>query len=226
MSLLSLAGLGLGTLENHLVADIPRRQFGNDTIGYTTADITVREHHIDRMAITQHPVEQKANISDHAYKLPAEVTLYLGWSNSGLKGQFGDLSSFGFASISSVSSIVSGLKGLVNGNYVTQIYGQLVTLQVNATPIKIITGKRNYSNMLIESLEITTDETTEYALLATMHCKEVIIVSTVISTINTSNAVQSNPRTTGTVVNNGTQAATPSGMTFSQLQTLTGAPDS
>ena len=223
MSLLSLVGLGAGTLENHLVADIPNRELGNATIGYIQADITIREHHVDRMAITQHPVEQKANFSDHAYKLPAEVTLYLGWSNSGLKGQFGGILSGNFSSLGSIASIQSGITGLVNGNYVTQVYKKLSDLQVNSTPIKIITGKRTYANMMVETLEVTTDQASEYALMVTMHCKEIILVNTVINTLNTSNAVQKNPATTGTIVNNGTQSATPApASTVSQITAATG----
>ena len=46
------------------------------------ADATVEERHMDRLEITNHPVETGAAITDHAFYHPPELTLVLGWSNS------------------------------------------------------------------------------------------------------------------------------------------------
>jgi hypothetical protein len=51
------------------------RSFG----GYST-QVTVSEQHTDEMTITSNPVERKAMISDHAFKMPAQLTVEMGWS--------------------------------------------------------------------------------------------------------------------------------------------------
>lgn len=55
----------------------PRR-----SIGSIVATVTIEEKHHDELEITEHPVEQGANIADHAFKRPNELTLRVAWSNS------------------------------------------------------------------------------------------------------------------------------------------------
>lgn len=58
-------------VSNRFVASfLPRR-----SIGPFTATITVEEIATDTLEITQHPVQQGAAITDHAYNLPATVTV-------------------------------------------------------------------------------------------------------------------------------------------------------
>ena len=52
------------------------------SLGPLTGYITMEEVHQDDLEITDHPIEQGASITDHAFKRPAEVTLKIGWSNS------------------------------------------------------------------------------------------------------------------------------------------------
>lgn len=52
------------------------------SIGAIVANVTVEERHRDDMEITDHPIEQGALVSDHAFKRPAEVTITVAWSNS------------------------------------------------------------------------------------------------------------------------------------------------
>ncbi|WP_448952125.1 phage baseplate protein [Labrys neptuniae] len=125
-------------------------------IGFIMPDVTVEENHHDELVITDHPVETGAMISDHAFKRPVEVEMRCGWSNS----------TVGFV------------------GYVQLVYEALQALQNSRIPFDVFTGKRVYSNMLIRSLSITTDPTSEYALLVTAGLREVIITST--ETTNTS----------------------------------------
>lgn len=133
----------------------PKRSI-NSSVGSFSAYVTLDEKHHDELVITDHPVEQGASISDHAYKKPAEVTLTLAWSNS---------------SLSSVTSMQFG-------NYAASAYKQLIALQASRMPFDLSTGKRRYKNMLITSISVTTDAKTENSLVATIHCREVIIVQT------------------------------------------------
>ncbi|EFA3718335.1 hypothetical protein C6S90_004881, partial [Escherichia coli] len=54
----------------------------------------------------------------------------------------------------------------------------LLNLQRDRIPFDVTTGKRIYNNMLIKTLEVTTDKSSENVLLATITLREVIITST------------------------------------------------
>jgi len=159
----------------------PKRSI-TSSVGSFHAYVTLEERHHDELVITDHPVEQGASISDHAYKKPAEVTLTLAWSNS------------------SLSSITS----LQFGNYSQFVYKQLLALQSSRTPFALSTGKRRYQNMMIQSLDTTTDAKTENSLIATIHCREVIIVQTTTTQLQPA-ANMSSPQKTAAITNSGTK---------------------
>lgn len=149
---LTLSGLGVaGLILSDYLLPGPRR-----SIGGIVATITIEEDHRDTLVITEHPVEQGATITDHAYKQPSEVRLRVGWS----------------------SALINAGFGAFDPNYLQTIYNQLLQLQSDRIPFKIVTGKRSYSNMLIRSIGVTTDNITENVLFVTLDCKEVILVNT------------------------------------------------
>jgi hypothetical protein len=152
------------------------------SIGPFVAQCTIEEHHLDELQITQHPVGAQAAITDHAFKRPSQLVLELGWSNS---------------------SRIAGLLTFDN-NYVHDIYAQLRAAQVNRQPLKIVTGKYTYKNMLIQSLATTTNRKTETSLPIQMRCQEVIFAQTSTVTIP-SNSVMLAPEVTGTTQQIGTQ---------------------
>jgi len=119
-------------------------------IGFIMPDVVTEEVHHDELVITDHPVETGATISDHAFLRPVEVEMRCGWSNS----------TVGFV------------------GYVELVYEALQALQQSRIPFDVFTGKRVYSNMLIRSLSVTTDPTSEWALMVTASLREVIITST------------------------------------------------
>lgn len=159
----------------------PKRSI-NSQLGSFHLYVTLQEQHHDELVITDHPVEQGAAISDHAYKKPAEVVLTIGWSNS------------------SLSSITS----LQFGNYSAYAYQQMLALQALRAPFSLSTGKRKYQNMLIQALSTTTDEKTENSIIMTVHCREVIIVQTTTTTLQPA-ANQSDPQKTAALTNAGTK---------------------
>lgn len=140
-----LAATGLNLLKSVL--------FLQRNIGGFVADITVEEDHTDELRITEHPVEQGASISDHAYVMPARVTIRLGYSNS-------------------------SLAALGNPFYVQLVYNQFLGLQASLEPFSITTGKRVYENMMITRLSVHTDEKSENALDMVVECQEVLIANT------------------------------------------------
>lgn len=154
--------------------------------------VPFEEHHTDTLEITDHPIEQGAKISDHAYKRPSQVTIKFGWSNSSLGGTSG----------ASHSGSASG--------QVAAIYQALLGLQASRIPFQVMTGKRLYQNMLMAELTIDTDKQTESALMVTAIFKEVLLVTT--STIQVAAVpaeAQENPQATQSTTNTGTKQLVP-----------------
>jgi hypothetical protein len=154
----------------------PQRSISS-SLGSFHLYVTLEERHHDELVITDHPVEQGASISDHAYKKPAELTMTIAWTNS------------------SLSAIMSPKWSAYKG---------LLALQKQRVPFDISTGKRKYKNMLIQSLDTTTDAKTENALFVTMHCREVIIVQTTTTQLQPA-ANMASPQKTAATTNAGTK---------------------
>lgn len=161
-----------------LVSISPRR-----SIGGLVAQITVEEHHDDELEISEHPVEQGPDVTDHSFKRPSTLSIRCAWSNS--------------------SENAAG-----NDAYVRDIYQQLLDLQATRQPLEVITGKRAYSAMLIRSLSVTTDAQTEYALFADVGLREVILVETLSAAVPAA-ADMADPTKTGPVRDIGPQQLQP-----------------
>jgi hypothetical protein len=125
------------------------------SIGGIIAQVTIDEQASDDVQITEHPVEQGAPIADHAFKRPANISIRAGWTRQ-------------------IAKDLSAESG---------VYGLLLSWQAALLPFDIYTGKRKYTNMLIERLQVTTDNHSEFALMATITCRQVIIVGTSTTTV-------------------------------------------
>lgn len=160
---------GLGLVEDFVYVK-PQRQVGPFS-GY----VALEEVHVDELQITQHPVEQGAAITDHAFKKPSELRMHIGYSNSpGSSTILGSLAS-------AISGTIAGVQSLLDGNaqsQATEIYKNFLAVQISRIPIDVYTGKRIYSNMLVKSIRESTSKETENALLLTIHLQEILIVST------------------------------------------------
>ena len=144
----------------------PSRSFAGIS-GY----VTISENTSDVLEITQHPVQQGASISDHAYKKPVIL---------GIQMQF--KSNF----TQNLSSIYKSLLSLQQPGPATGPpllpAGVSGPQQLGASPIPTIntftvtTPKRTYYNMLLASLGCVTDKKTENVLSISATFQEVIIV--------------------------------------------------
>lgn len=123
--------------------------------------VVISEKHVDTLEITQHPVEDKAPITDHAFRLPAEVVMEVGFAGGGSLLDLLETSSYGL-------SYRLGPQ---------EIYMQLLELQRSRVPFDVVTGKRLYRNMLMRVLDVTTDKAKENVLSATLTLREVLITS-------------------------------------------------
>lgn len=159
-------------------------------LGGIIPDVVVEEVHNDTLTITDHPVEQGADITDHAYKNPAELSMRIGWSKSSLN----------------LNGVIGGLVSgsLLSGSIRTlrDVYEELLKLQGSRKTFDVSTGKRLYRNMLIRSLSTTTDATTENALIVTVVLREIIVVRTKAARLKPQ--AQANPAKTAPVVERGT----------------------
>jgi len=185
----------------------PQRQIGPYSSGFAlppgvtpltpfSAQVTIEETHQDELVITEHPVEQGAAITDHAFKKPCELILHLGWSNSGVQSALD--------SLAGISNIITGTTDAGDFNYMQTVYDQLLTLQEARIPFDIVTGKRKYSNMLLRSLTVPTDDKTEHSLFVTAVCRQIIVVQTQATSLPSADVME-NPESNGPVQNLGTQ---------------------
>lgn len=176
-------------------------------VGGIVMQVVVEEHHVDDLEITDHPVEQGAVISDHAYKRPAELRIVGGWSDS---PTVPDLFQ---GVVAAPGATVSGVQALINGNGVGQakaMYARMLDLQQKREPLDVYTGKRVYRDMLIKGLQATTDRDHENAVLLTMTLRQVIMVSTRLVSLQVPAARQADPASTAAPVDVGPKQLVPS----------------
>ena len=167
------AAAGAASFLESILVHTPRGI--NSTVGTIIPNCAVEERHLDRLVVTQHPVEVGAAISDHVYKLPTEVTLRWMWTDAG------------------------------NGDgFVKTVYQFLLTVQTSGTVFYLFTGKNSYSNMVMTSLMVTTDKDNENSLSVVAVCQQVIIVSTA-SVQAPAQSAQANPQQTSPTANTGNQ---------------------
>ena len=159
-------------------------------IGLIIPDVVVSEKHQDSLEITEHPVEIGAPVADHAYKRPSEVTMEIGFSGGGSLLDFADTSSIGISL----------------GTSPKEIYQQILDLQESRIPFDVTTGKRQYSNMLIRAIDVTTDRTSENVLMCVLTLREVIISQTQSITVADKADMQTGV-STSSVQNTGTKSA-------------------
>lgn len=148
-------------------------------IGTVIPECVIDEHVRDDLEITRHPIETGAAITDHSFKHPSEVVVRCGWSDSG------------------------SLPG-----YSRQAYDSLLALQLKRQPFTLMTGKKTLANMLIASISQVTDAKTEHGLIATVVCRQVMIVTAATSTI-APREQQAAPQATGATGNGGDRQAQP-----------------
>jgi hypothetical protein len=112
--------------------------------------VTINENTVDALEITQHPVQQGATISDHAFKKPVSFSMQILFESTL------------FTSLATIYKNLLALQTPVPPNVLT--------------PFNVVTPKRTYYNMLLASLACTTDKKTENILAISASFQEVIIV--------------------------------------------------
>lgn len=167
------------------------------SIGIIVPDVVISEKHQDSLKITEHPVERPSaggliNIADHAYVEPAKLTMEVGFASGGSLLDFADTTKFGISLNLSPQ----------------ELYQQLLDLQRSRELFDVTTGKRQYKNMILRAIAVTTDAKSENVLMATLSLQEVVISDTNSIQVADKSEMSSGVNTSA-VQNSGVKAATP-----------------
>ena len=120
-------------------------------------DSPIRVTHEQRSVITMNPVQTGAAVSDHAYVIPARVTVEILMSDA---MQAYDTSEFTGGGPKSVMA-----------------YAALVQLQEDRQVVSIATRLREYDQMLVAEVRAEEDKESRYALKAWVTFQEIITAS-------------------------------------------------
>ena len=169
-------------------------------IGLMVPSVVVSEKHTDMLEITEHPVERPTSagagfIADHAYRRPSEVVMEIGFAGGGSLLDFYDTRNIGMSTP-------------LNSMGPKEVYAELLKMQRERQLLDVTTGKRLYKNMLVRSLDVTTDRTTENVLSATVTLREVIITQTKSITVADKADMKLGVNTSA-VINTGTKTTVP-----------------
>lgn len=118
------------------------------TLAGLAFDIVLSESETAEVTVTDHQIETGAQVSDHAYLNPREVELEIGQGT--------------IESLDDPREMLDELRKVLEAR----------------EPVELYTGKTYYPAVLITSLQVNTDHTTENVLMATIRCREVTIVDT------------------------------------------------
>jgi hypothetical protein len=209
---MTFAGPALSALGDVIPAWIRQGR----SIGDIIPDVTMEEQHSDRLQVTQHPLADNTPISDHAFRMPATLTMRCGWSNSNIVGAL-------------VGAFTSGTSPFAafTETRAQEVYEKLRALQgtPDGPPVKRITiqtGKRKYENMVLTELSVTTDHTKEYSLFVEAHFQEVITVTTRTTTQDASSAEMADASKTGNTESTDSPQAKPEPKKPSMFDQITG----
>jgi hypothetical protein len=126
----------------------PRRRMA-EFISY----LTIEESGEDELEITEHPVQDGAEITDHAYLKSPTLTMSV---------QFSEAETF---------------------TPLDETYRAMLELQKSRVPFEVVTGKRIYSNMLFKTLRCTTDRVTDNVLSIQATLRGIIITQVELTTV-------------------------------------------
>lgn len=128
-------------------------------------DAILSVDHGQELRATDHPIQNGASLTDHAYLLPAEVSLEIGMSDA-------------------MDSYVAGQWTGADTKSISA-YRTLQIIQSLRTPIVVTTRLRTYQNMLIRNIRVHDDVRSFHGLRATVNFRE-ILLGTVTSTLTIS----------------------------------------
>lgn len=113
------------------------------------ADVTTSESHITEVEVTDNPVENGSNIADHVHFKPVSLKI---------EGLITDT-----PITSTIATIIDAITSY-NDNRSRKIYDKLVDIQKAGEPITVVTGFKQYENMILKSLSVSRSSDTGAAI--------------------------------------------------------------
>lgn len=206
-----LGGISNGRFSLFPVSDQQGRSVtgadGSQIFRAFDAYVAMQEEHFDEMHITDHPVAMGTTISDHAFRMPARLTVVMAWSPSDPAVNGNALQLFG-VSLPTFTGFFQGPGAAASK--LRSIYAQLLAAQQKITLMTVATGKRLYTNMLIQSVQENTNSETENVLVLTVVFREILRAKVTTITSPISPTAQAYPQVTSPPVDRGSVAPVPS----------------
>jgi hypothetical protein len=129
-------------------------------------DAVLRAEHDRLLTITQYPVQDGANITDHSYMNPLEFVVHIGMSDV-----MKPMSEYFADPLGAVKALFpfGGTKRSVNA------YQKLCALQSARQPIRVTSRLQTYDNMLIHRIHTYEDYTTQNSLKCEITFKQILV---------------------------------------------------
>jgi len=176
-------------------------------------DAVLRAEHSGESHVTEHPVQTGANISDHAYAMPARVTLEIGMSDV--------MDSYSHLGDANAQAAAGTWTGTSNSKSVNA-FQTLDSWRLNRVLLTLNTRLKSYASMVVESATPTESKETFTGLRCRVVFKQVLIANT--QTIADSVRPQDTESTnTGTVTGTPPTASQTAQYAATQGSTVVGA---
>ena len=121
-------------------------------------DASLNEEHLSELEMAENPIQFGADVTDHAFLLPLQLTLEAGVSNTPV-GNF---------------DLISG----TDQTRASSAYDQLKRYQEEVKALRVQTGLKLYESMLLVSLTTAQNVDTERVLIFTAVFRQAIFIDT------------------------------------------------
>jgi hypothetical protein len=184
--LLDTSGLPYAPWRAYMIASTPNPQVAKGAyrpIGWATQepdtfiidsegtiwyfDAVIRLDHNQTQKITQHPVQKGANITDHSYALPAQLTMEIGMSDvmdSYDPGQW----EYGYEDMGTEATDTRSVSA----------YQTLLQMKSLGEPLTIGTRLDAYENMVIATMSAPDDVKTKHGLRCIITFQQIFVATT------------------------------------------------
>ena len=163
-------------------------------------DAFLKVSHSSELTITSHPVQNGANLSDHAYEEPVTITMEIMMTDSPID--------YGDSDIGADSNSNRTFEGMGSFTRSVGAYQLLRQLQRERRSFSIGTRLESYNTMMVQSISVDDDVESLYGLKAIVTLQQVFIaneklvkVSNRIQTVEAVTTTVVTPETTGTSSN-------------------------
>ena len=135
-------------------------------VGLVQFDASLSESHLSEADITDHPVEEGANIADHIRNRPDSIEINGVVTNTPIAY---------LASLTAKSPLTSDL-GSVDDRVETA-YQELLRIKNTGELVEVITSLRTYKNMVLKSVSVVRDQANGNILNTSVALREMLIAN-------------------------------------------------